>query len=89
MQSVIKATRANYAALKHRPGPDRYRMDAYLRLASGERLDWTFWVKLPENRDRWRAAAMTRAMNRLFAMYPDRMYGHGEVTLAKKPGAGK
>lgn len=86
--NVVNATRANYAALQHRPGPDRYRLDARMALASGERLNWVFWIKLPDNGERWRKAATTRARNRLLAMFPAWLDGkcECEVRLAKTAG---
>ena len=71
--------------LQHGPGPGRYRLDAHVRLPDGERLAWTFWVELPDESNRWRKAAIDRALNQFCALYPDRLDDECEVKLAREP----
>jgi hypothetical protein len=66
--SIIKATRAHYAALQHRPSADR--VPLYFSVQGYDHktlVAGSVWVKAPtEGR---RKAEMTKLQNRLAAMY--------------------
>ncbi len=65
LTSIIKATRAHYAALQHRPSPDRVALDYEV---PGHTAG-TVWVKAPTQA--LRRANLTRLLKRLHAMYPE------------------
>ena len=76
--SIIKATRAHYAALQHKPGPDRIAIDYEVTIggnvlpgcnSASEDCCGTVWVKASTNA--LRAANLTRLNNRLRDMYPE------------------
>ena len=70
--SIVKATRANYAALQHRKAPDRIELRAVLVDSGGDAHHWVYWVKATTNAQR--VGALTRTHNRLRAMYPSARY---------------
>lgn len=65
--SILKATRANYAALQHKPDGARVALDVCLE-TKADSLCWRFWVRVPTPAARQRE--ITRAVNRVKAMYP-------------------
>jgi hypothetical protein len=76
--NIIQATRAHYAALQHRPGPDRVAIDYEVTIGSNvlpgcnsasDDCSGTVWVRASSNA--MRAANLTRLSNRLGAMYPE------------------
>ena len=77
LTSIIKATRAHYAALQHRPSPDRARL---MYQVTGYRLSdvltsGSVWVKV-RNKAGYISTGMrkreiTRLLNRLQSMYPE------------------
>ena len=87
LTGIIKATRAHYAALQHKPAPDRVAIDYYEVTGvdnSDTRIAGTVWVKVDVYSQRHpyasnlakategrRQGELTRLTNRLFAMYPE------------------
>jgi len=65
LTSIVKATRRHYAALQHRPAPDR--IGIYCTV--GERPTYVLWVRAPTESQR--RAALTRTLNLLRAMWPE------------------
>lgn len=63
--TIIKATRAHYAALQHKPSADRVALDYEV---SGHTAG-TIWVKAPTNA--LRKANLTKLRVRLTAMFPE------------------
>lgn len=83
---ILKATRAHYAALQHKPGPDRIALDYEVTgampdigTANGRLTAGTIWVKVLETTPGGatgyvygrRQAELTKLQNRLRAMYPE------------------
>lgn len=69
MISIIEATRAHYAALQHKAGPDRTPLDYQVIGHNGNIITaGTIHVKAGTNA--LRAANLTKLRNRLRAMYP-------------------
>lgn len=66
--NIVQATRANFAALQHRPDGRRIRLHVVLERACGEFIAWDFWVLAATPAQR--KAQLTRAVNRVRAMYP-------------------
>jgi hypothetical protein len=65
LTSIIKATRAHYAALQHKPSPDRVALGYEV---TGHTAG-TVWVKAPTKP--LQRAAVTRLLHRLRSMYPE------------------
>lgn len=83
MSSIIKATLAHYAALQHKPAPDRVAIDYEVTIggrilpgcnSASDDCSGTVWVKVSNNA--MRAANLTRLNNRLRAMYPEALVIH-------------
>jgi len=77
LTGIIKATRAHYAALQHRPSADRvpldYSVTAHASTCDSVMTAGTIWVKANAgsfNSNR-RQAELTKLTNRLRAMYPE------------------
>jgi hypothetical protein len=68
LTSIVKATRAHYAALQHRPSHDRVRLNYRVTSMAGV-VTGSIHVKA-STRGR-RRGEITRLMNRLHAMYPE------------------
>jgi hypothetical protein len=66
--SIVKATRANYAALQHRDDGIRKALNVRLETKAGEVHRWVFWVIADSDAKRKRE--ITRALRRMMAMYP-------------------
>ena len=67
LTGIVKATRAHYAALQHRPAPDRTPL--YYAVDDGKAANGVIQVKAPT--EARRKAEMTKLINRLQAMYPE------------------
>jgi hypothetical protein len=80
LTGIVKATRTHYAALQHKPSPDRVALDYDV----GGILCGTIWVKVDVYSARHplssnlgsatngrRKAEITKLVNRLRAMYPE------------------
>jgi hypothetical protein len=65
LTSIVKATRAHYAALQHKPGPDRVALDYEV---TGHPAG-TIWVIAKTNAQR--SANLTKLFNRLQVMFPE------------------
>jgi len=65
LTSIIKATRAHYAALQHKPSPDRVALDYEV---PGHTAG-TIWVKV--NRKGGVQAERTKLLRRLADMFPE------------------
>lgn len=65
LTNVVKATRARYAALQHKPGPDRVAIDYEV---SGHTAG-TVWVKAAT--EPRRKSELTKLNNRLRSMFPE------------------
>jgi hypothetical protein len=65
LTSIIEATRAHYAALQHKPSPDRVALDYEV---PGHTAG-TIWVKAPTHT--LRQSNLTRLRVRLTAMFPE------------------
>jgi hypothetical protein len=69
MKSIVQATRAHYAALQHRPSPERVALDYEVIGHDGRTLNaGTVWVKAKNNAQR--KANMTKLKNQMRDMYP-------------------
>jgi hypothetical protein len=67
LTGIIKATRAHYAALQHKPSADRVALDYEV---TGHTAG-TVWVKIDPNNNGQRKREMTRLSNRLQSMFPE------------------
>lgn len=77
LTSIIKATRAHYAALQHKPSADRVALDYEV---TGHTAG-TIWVIARTNAQR--SANLTKLSNRLQAMYPEAK--HVECSYRRMP----
>lgn len=78
LTTVVKATRAHNAALKHRQGPGRTRLKYTVTDGSAVITSGCVWVRVGEcgtytqaYKNGRRRAEITRLMNRLRSMYPE------------------
>lgn len=72
--TILRATRAHAAALRHRPEPGRVALDYKLEDSTGHVLTaGTLWVHAAT--ESARRAHMTRTVNRLHAMWPEAFTG--------------
>ena len=77
LTSIVKATRAHYAALQHRPGPDRVPLDYSViqRDRVGSVLELTRGtIRVKVDGPRYmarRRAERTKLQNRLRTMFPE------------------
>jgi hypothetical protein len=84
LTGIIKATRAHYAALQHKPSPDRVAIDyTVAHPINGNIVCGTVWVIARTNAQR--SANLTRLTNRLFAMYPEALCVNCEYRRAARP----
>jgi len=74
LTGIIKATRAHYAALQHKPAADRVAIDYSVgHPINGNIVCGTIWVRAWNNvyHPGKRQAELTKLINRLSAMYPE------------------
>ena len=69
-RSIVHATRAHYAALQHKPSPDRERLNYSVRNADGAALTQGC-VHVKTAGIGRRRAEVTKLTNRLHSMYPE------------------